>query len=298
MSCSTWPGIKSRHFAIVVSVLILFSAGSSVSHADAETVNMYVQKIPQHWQDEFGDVLTNATQYWESKTPNLKFETVEYIDQSDFVVEWASQYEEGKLGYYSTNTENAYGKPTVAITLGFFKGKEWRLASAEHVLQITKHELGHALGLPHSVDPTDIMYPTIEDYESWQDSEQDVQAPSSTADWQKRSEKYQELANEKIAPLGAEVDKAQSMLNLLSFESNAANDSLDGAWTAFWWAKKYLDSAERMQVDGSVSVLQSDYYGSYIKFKSSCDYAKKAEQKISQIAERVEKANSLEYDSN
>lgn len=260
---------------------------------------MYVQKMPQHWQDEFGDVLTNATQYWEAKTSNLKFETVQYVDKSDFVVEWASQYGEGKLGYYSTNTANAYGKPTMAITLGFFKDKEWHLASPEYVLQITKHEIGHALGLPHSVDPNDIMYPTIEDYESWlQDSEQNIQAPSNTADWQSRSEKYQEMASEKILPLESKIDETQSLLNSISYEGNASNESLDNAWTSFWWAKKYLNSAEKTQIDGGASVLQSNYYDSYIKFKSSYDYAKKAEQKISQIIEHIEKANSLAYDGN
>lgn len=288
---------KPRHLAVVMSVLILFSIGS-ISHAKAETINMYVQKIPQHWQDEFGDVLTNATQYWEAKIPNLKFETVQYVDKSDFVVEWASQYGEGKLGYYSTNTANAYGKPTMAITLGFFKDKEWHLASPEYVLQITKHELGHALGLPHSVDPDDIMYPTIEDYESWlQDSEQNIQAPSNTADWQSRSEKYQEMASEKILPLESKIDETQSLLNSMSHEGNA-NEPLDNAWTSFWWAKKYLNSAEKMQTDGGASVLQSNYYDSYIKFKSSYDYAKKVEQKISQTIEHIEKANSLAYDGN
>lgn len=288
---------KSR-LAAVMAVLILFSAGS-ISHAKAETVSMYVQAIPYHWQDEFGDVLTNATQYWEDKTPNLKFETVQYVDKSDFVVEWASQYGEGKLGYYSTNTENAYGKPTVAITLGFFKDREWQLASPEYVLQITKHELGHALGLPHSVDPNDIMYPTIEDYESWlQESEQNIQSPSNTADWQGRSEKYQAMASEKILPLESKVTESQLLLNSITYEGDASNESLDKAWTAFWWAKKYLNSAEKLQTDAGASILQSNYYESYIKFKSACDYAKKAEQKLSQISEHIEKADSLAYDSN
>ncbi|WP_042687148.1 matrixin family metalloprotease [Candidatus Nitrosotenuis chungbukensis] len=285
------------HIAAVMSVLILFSAGS-ISHAKAETVHVYVQSMPQHWQDKFVDVMTNATRYWEDKTPNLKFETVQYVDKSDFVVEWASQYGEGKLGYYSTNTENAYGKPTMAITLGFFKDREWHLASPEYVLQITKHELGHALGLPHSVDPNDIMYPTIEDYESWlQDSEQVNQVSGSVANWQIRSEKYQEMASEKILPLESKIVETQTLLNTRTYEGNASNESFDDAWTSFWWAKKYLNSAEKMQADGGAFVLELDYYESYIKFKSSYDYAKKAEQKISQIIELVEKADSLEYDN-
>ncbi|MBM2852195.1 MAG: matrixin family metalloprotease [Candidatus Nitrosotenuis sp.] len=283
------------HITIVMSILILFGIGSSISYANAETINMYVQEMPRHWQDQFGDALSIATQYWENKIPNLKFDTVQYVDKSDFVVEWASQYEEGKLGYYSTDTANGYNKPTMAITLGFFKDRKWHLASSEHVLQITKHELGHAIGLPDSVDPNDIMYPTVKDYESLQqDSEQNTQTSNNTPiDWHSRSEKYQKIASEKILPLASKIDEVQSLLNSLSYDSNAANEALDSALTAFGWAKKYLDNAEKMQTDGESSVLQSNYLDSYSKFKLSYDYAKKVEQKLAQITEYVEKANSL-----
>jgi hypothetical protein len=264
-----------------------------MSNAKAETIHMYVQKMPQHWQDQFGDVLSKATQYWEEKIPNLKFETAQHVYKSDFVVEWASQYGEGKLGYYSTNVDNAYGKPTMAITLGFFKDKEWHLVSSEQVLEITKHELGHAIGMPYSDDPNNIMYPTIEDYESWQqDSVQTIQVSTST-DWQTKSEKYQKLATDKISPFASKISEAQLLLNSVSSDSEAGKDALDDAWLAFWWAKKYLYSAEKLQVDGGTSVLQSNYYESYIKFKSSYDYANKVEQKLEQITKHIERADNL-----
>jgi len=285
--------IKSRHLA-VMTVITLFCIGVT-SHASAQTVTMYVEKMPQHWQGQYGDVLTNATQYWEGKSPGLKFDTTQTVDKADVVVEWASQYGEGKLGYYSTDTSNAYGKPTLAITLGFFEDKEWNLASPDQVLQITKHELGHAIGLPYSADPNDIMYPTVEDYESWQQDSEQPPAFNTSADWHGRSEKYQSLAVETILPLATKIDGEQSLLNSASYDSMAAKDALGNAWTAFWWAKKYLSIAEEAQYDGGLFVLQSDYYNSHIKFKSSYDYAKKAEQKISQITEYIEKADSLAY---
>lgn len=280
-----------------MSVLILFCVGT-ISYANAQTVTMYVEKMPQHWQGQYGDVLTNATQYWEGKNPGIKFDTTQYVDKADLVVEWASQYGEGRLGYYSADTDNVYGKPTMAITLGFFEDKEWRLASPDQVLQITKHELGHAIGLPYSTDPNDIMYPTVEDYESWQQDSEQPPAFNTSADWHSRSEKYQNMASQTILPLASKINEKQSLLNSASYDSMAANDALNDAWMAFWWAKKYLSSAEEMQVDGGSSVLQSNYYDSHIKFKSSYDYAKKAEQKITQITEHIEKADSLAYKTN
>jgi hypothetical protein len=288
----------------MVSVLILLGTCFSISDAKAETIHMYVEKMPQHWQKQFGGILDEAVQYWEGRMPNLTFDTVPYVDRANFVVEWASQYDEGKLGYYSADTSNAYGKPTMAITLGFFKDKKWYLVQPEYALQVTKHELGHAIGMPYSDDPNDIMYPTIENYESWQqDLEQNPQdspknsqtTANASTNWQSESEKYQRLASDKILPLDSKITDTKSLLASLSYKNKASQDVVDDAWTAFWWAKKYLDSAEKMQTDGGALVLQSNYQDSSAKFKSSCDFADKVEQKLEQITKYIEKADSLEF---
>ncbi len=295
------------------SVLILSGLSSLVSYAEAQTFNVYEQKMPLHWENQFGDILLNATQYWEQKMPGLKFETVKFVDDSDFVVEWASQYGEGKLGYYSTNTVNAYGKPKLTISLGFFKDKKWNLVSTEYALEITKHELGHAIGLPHSSNPDDIMYPTIENYESWQQShtekpqakaktsEQNLQASTqkqTAVDWQSKSEKYQKLASDKIYKLEPKIGDAKLLLDSVNYENMAAKVEIERAWTAFWWAKKYHAEAEKMHTDGGAFFLQSEYQDSYEKFKQSYDYAKKLEKKIADITKYHKKAHELEYGTN
>ncbi len=153
---------------LVYVVIALFGLSFVlIENADAQTYKIHVQKMPPHWQKTFGDTLDKAIQFWQQKTPGLVIDKVPYQDQADFVLEWASQYDSGKLGYYSSSTLNEYGKPKLTISLGYFKDKKWNLVSPEYALEITKHELGHAIGLPHSTDPTDVMYPQIENYESW-----------------------------------------------------------------------------------------------------------------------------------
>lgn len=264
-------------------------------YAQAETVNVYVEKMPKHWQEKFGGVLDDATKYWEAKIPGLQFNTVQYSDKSDFVVQWASQYGEGKLGYYSTDTTNVYGKPMVGVTLGFFKDKQWTLVPAEYVLQVTKHEIGRAIGIPYSQDPDDIMYPTVEDHESWQQhlEPQASHMPATGTDLQAESDAYQKLAAEKIMQIDTELLQIKSTLNSLVYDNKAGKHSLNESWKSFWWAKKYLHDAEKAYAEGVASSVLSDYEASYHNYKTSYDYATKSEQKVHRALQEADNVNRL-----
>jgi hypothetical protein len=284
----------------VFSILFLIFVGVSLSGAHAETYKIHAQKMPAHWQKSFGDVLNQAIQYWQNKIPGLTFEIVPHSEESDFVLEWASQYDAGTLGYYSTSTLNHYGKPKVTITLGFFKDKKWNLVSPEYALEITKHEIGHAIGLPHSSDPNDIMYPQIEDYDSWQKSKMPPSStPSSkalakTTDWKAKSTKYQALSDQKLYSTKSELLKAEISLNNSTATNKASKVELDKAWNAFWAAKKYLNSAELTQQDADTLFYASSYEDSYYKYKASYDNAKKAAAKMPQIKNYIKKANAIQ----
>jgi hypothetical protein len=285
---------------LAIVVLTLMLIGIFTTSAYAETYKMYVQKMPTHWQKDFGDVLTKATKYWQDKTSGgIVFETVQHVDQANFVVEWASQYDGGKLGYYSSSTTNDYGKPKLTITLGYFKDKKWNLVSADYALEITKHELGHAIGLAHSTDPNDIMYPQIENYESWLQSKAKpakltAQLTTKQTDWKSKSTKYQSLSDQKIYLVIPQISKSEIMLNNSTASNAASKVELDRAWTAFWAAKKYLNDAQLIQEDADVLFYNSSYKDSYYKYKSSHDAAKKAESKLIQTKGFLKKVAKLQ----
>ena len=278
--------MNSTGLLVGLAVLALVGFGSQ---AHAQTVSVYVQEMPRNWQAQFADTLESSIQYWEQKMPGLKFEYVQQIDDSDFVIEWTSNNANGMLGYYSEETSNQYGKPVMAITLGFFKDGKLQMLLPESALQITKHELGHAIGISHTENPDDLMYHTVDDYESIQPLEQ-IPDYSASKDWQASSAKYQKLADEKISLLGTKISDIKSVLGTIPYGNKSTEKTLNDSWMAYWWAVKYLDLAKKAQANGTV---ESEPEKSYSEFKLALDYANKAEQKLAFIDESIQKINGM-----
>jgi hypothetical protein len=265
--------------------------------ADAQNYKMYVQKMPPHWQKSFGDVLDKAIAFWQQKTPGLTIEKVPYQDKADFVLEWASQYDSGKLGYYTSNTLNEYGKPKLTISLGYFKDKKWILVSPDYALEITKHELGHAIGLSHSTDPTDVMYPQIENYESWLQSHTAPKITNQTKsiDWKAKATTLQTSSDKKLYSTKAAIALIAPYVNSTWATNKASQAEMSKAEDLLFAAKKFQSDAELFQSQADDLYYSSKYSESYQKYKASLDRAKKIDSKIIEIKKSLKKANSLEF---
>ncbi|MGQ0605660.1 MAG: M57 family metalloprotease [Candidatus Nitrosotenuis sp.] len=287
--------MKVLYFIIVIFVLSIFF----ILDADAQTYKMYVQKMPQSWQKQFGTVLDKAVQYWQEKIPGLKLESTSRQDSADFVLEWASQYDSGKLGYYTSSTINEYGKPKLTITLGYFKNKKWNLVSPEYALEITKHELGHAIGFTHSDDPNDIMYPKIESYESWLQTKTPPKIKTTnqtkSGDWKTQATKLQTLSDKKLFTSKTTLQQMTSLLNSTWTTNKASQAEMSKAINSFLIAKKFLNDAELLKDDADASFYESKYEDSYYKYQSSLDRAKKIDYKLNEIKKSLKKVDELEF---
>ena len=82
---------------------------------------------------------------------------------ADFTVEWMNRPPRNQLGLTSTRWTQEGGRATLEITsfrLAVANPSSGGPLAARQIELTAAHEMGHALGLPHSDEPRDVMFPT------------------------------------------------------------------------------------------------------------------------------------------
>ena len=142
---------------------------------DHSPITVYIdhQIVPSHYSPSYYEDVKKALNYWAGGgNGKLKYIPVfEIVDSedADIRIRWdenlqknqgAPQEVAGETIRHTANGRFAY----VDIILGVGNNQwiEWEPHSDTSMIAITEHELGHSLGLDHSSDPQDIMYPSNE----------------------------------------------------------------------------------------------------------------------------------------
>jgi hypothetical protein len=112
------------------------------------------QERPAFWQQS-----EEALEEW-NRVPGLplRFRRTDHYREADIRFRWVRRFDESQAGTteWQTDGEGWLSSATVTLAVEHVDGT---LMSDEFVLLVALHELGHAIGLPHSEEPADVMHP-------------------------------------------------------------------------------------------------------------------------------------------
>ncbi|WP_406660460.1 matrixin family metalloprotease [Methanolobus sp. ZRKC3] len=172
-----------RNWAIAFAILLIFffASGESVYPKlnpmpwENKTITVYIddENVPEHYSPTYRIQVEKALEYW-SSGGNDKLEYIPEFklvdeDNADILIMWVENLEadtrvqDGVAGFarpYERN--NRYERVEIVLEVGNFQGYAWRQYSDTTMRDLARHELGHALGLAHSNDKKDIMFPSYE----------------------------------------------------------------------------------------------------------------------------------------
>src|SRR6266516_6008523 len=111
------------------------------------------------FQRAFLDAVRGAFGVWTSAGVPVRFEFVGDSTNAEVTVKWRIQFEIERTGQTDvTWDENGHIQGAV-LTLATFDPKGEPM-SVDDIRVVATHEIGHVLGLDHSKDSTDLMFPT------------------------------------------------------------------------------------------------------------------------------------------
>lgn len=102
-----------------------------------------------------------ALRQWEGLGLGLRFEEVVDTALADITVRWVERFEFDRVGQTDLAWDQRGHVRHAAITLAVRTSGGPPLADAA-LLGVAIHETGHALGLPHSADADDVMFPATQ----------------------------------------------------------------------------------------------------------------------------------------
>ena len=112
-----------------------------------------------NFQPAFIDAVRRAVGFWTSAGVPVAFDLNADSADAEVVVRWKPQFEIERSGQTDLQWDQNGRIQSATVTLATFDPKG-RAMDVDDVRVVAEHEIGHVLGLDHSRDSTDLMFPT------------------------------------------------------------------------------------------------------------------------------------------